>query len=346
AIVGVALGAPAALQASTLACLTGTAGDIALDRQQLVDLRTAIDAACACPLFDGQPGRKHADYVRCGKQVVRDGFRGGALRQACVRTVNGYVKDSSCGTDPLLAERPCIRVRSGGGNVSCSIKSAARNESRGSDARPATACNRPHADWTSCADAADTNHDGLIGAGDSGACACHPGFADCDQQVDDGCEVDLQSDVSNCGACGRACSAPSGGSVSCVDGACVGACPDGEPLCGTDESGGGECVPCAPPPDQCHQVADTCNADGSCSYSAVADSTPCSDGGNLCVGGECVQVPPLAALSVSPLTLRPAFSPSTHDYAVVCSTGTNSLTLRMTAVSAAAQSLGAHVASA
>src|SRR5262249_17461481 len=120
AIVGVALGAPAALQASTLACLTGTAGDIALDRQQLVDPRTAIDSACACPLFDGQPGRKHADYVRCGKQVVRDGFRGGALRQACVRTVNGYVKDSSCGTDPLLDERPCIRVRSGGGNVSCS----------------------------------------------------------------------------------------------------------------------------------------------------------------------------------------------------------------------------------
>src|SRR5262249_52563312 len=139
----VALGAPATSPASTPACLTGTAGDIALDRQQLVDLRAAIDSACACPLFDGQPGRKYADYVRCGKQLVRDAFRGGALRQACVRTVNGYVKGSSCGTDPLLDERPCIRVRSGSDKVSCSIKSAARNECRGSDARPAAVCNGP-----------------------------------------------------------------------------------------------------------------------------------------------------------------------------------------------------------
>src|SRR5262245_23062869 len=38
AIVGVALGAPAASRASISPCLTG-AGDIALDRQQLVDLR-------------------------------------------------------------------------------------------------------------------------------------------------------------------------------------------------------------------------------------------------------------------------------------------------------------------
>ena len=42
-------------------------------------------------------------------------------------------------------------------------------------------------------------------------------------------------------------------------------------------------------------------------------------------------VEPLASLSVSPLALSPTFSPSTHDYVVRCATGTNSLTIAMTA---------------
>ena len=237
----VALGAPATSPASMQDCLTGAAGDIALDRQQLADVRVAINSACPCGLFDGHAGGGHADYVRCGTGVVGNAFRDGDLRKACVRTANDYLKHSSCGLDPLLDERPCIRVRGGGGKITCSIKSVARNQCHGSASQRAAACNGPHADWTSCADAADTNRDGLIGAGDSGACACHPGFADCDQQVDDGCEVDLQSDVNNCGACGRACNAPSGGGISCVNGACVATCPDGDLLCGAGEVGGGAC---------------------------------------------------------------------------------------------------------
>jgi hypothetical protein len=56
------------------------------------------------------------------------------------------------------------------------------------------------------------------------------------------------------------------------------------------------------------------------------------------VGGACTQ-PPLAALTVSPLALRPAFSPSIYDYAMACSTGTNTLTLDMTAIAGGAVSL-------
>jgi hypothetical protein len=43
-------------------------------------------------------------------------------------------------------------------------------------------------------------------------------------------------------------------------------------------------------------------------------------------------VQPLASLAVSPLALSPAFSPSTFDYVVRCTAGTNSLTFTMTAV--------------
>ncbi len=43
-------------------------------------------------------------------------------------------------------------------------------------------------------------------------------------------------------------------------------------------------------------------------------------------------VRPLASLSVSPLALRPGFSSATFDYVLQCASGTNSVTLNMTAV--------------
>jgi hypothetical protein len=45
---------------------------------------------------------------------------------------------------------------------------------------------------------------------------CAPGTADCNQIADDGCEVNLENDVNNCGACGHSC-----GQTGCVgQGAC------------------------------------------------------------------------------------------------------------------------------
>lgn len=52
-----------------------------------------------------------------------------------------------------------------------------------------------------------------------GACvfaSCEPGFADCDDDESNGCEVDLQSDRASCGACGHQCRV----SEACVDGMC------------------------------------------------------------------------------------------------------------------------------
>ncbi|MBV8951508.1 MAG: aryl-sulfate sulfotransferase [Actinobacteria bacterium] len=44
-------------------------------------------------------------------------------------------------------------------------------------------------------------------------------------------------------------------------------------------------------------------------------------------------VQPLAALSVSPLTLSPTFAPSTFNYTIPCASGTNSVSLTMSAIS-------------
>jgi hypothetical protein len=64
----------------------------------------------------------------------------------------------------------------------------------------------------------------------SGACAlasCDPGFADCNLALGDGCEVNLNTTVAHCGACGRACNLPNATAV-CAAGACgIGACNPG-----------------------------------------------------------------------------------------------------------------------
>ncbi len=66
----------------------------------------------------------------------------------------------------------------------------------------------------------------------AGACAvaaCDAGWANCDNNAANGCEVDLNTDSARCGACtGRAC--PSG--QLCQAGACVAACAAGRIRCG------------------------------------------------------------------------------------------------------------------
>ena len=49
---------------------------------------------------------------------------------------------------------------------------------------------------------------------------CETGFADCDGNPSNGCEVDTRSAVGNCGACGRACSVANG-TAGCSAGACT-----------------------------------------------------------------------------------------------------------------------------
>lgn len=54
-----------------------------------------------------------------------------------------------------------------------------------------------------------------------GVCAleCTPGFADCNADPADGCEVDLSSHPANCGACGHECDLHAG--QPCIEGKCL-----------------------------------------------------------------------------------------------------------------------------
>jgi len=76
----------------------------------------------------------------------------------------------------------------------------------------------------------------------NGACGivCFAGFADCDNNVANGCEASLNFDPVNCGSCGKTCPAQ-GGLPTCTNGVCgVGTCPSGVADCDGNTGNGCE----------------------------------------------------------------------------------------------------------
>jgi hypothetical protein len=71
---------------------------------------------------------------------------------------------------------------------------------------------------------APANGTGACSASTCALTGCSAGFADCDGNLANGCEVNTRSDVANCGVCSTRCTVPSG-TAACVAGACrVDAC--------------------------------------------------------------------------------------------------------------------------
>ncbi len=95
----------------------------------------------------------------------------------------------------------------------------------------------------------------------AGACAissCNTGFADCDKMPGDGCETNIKTSTSNCGACGNACSTPNA-SPSCSNGTCgIGACNTGFANCDVLVSDGCE-VNTQNDPNNCGGCGVKCN---------------------------------------------------------------------------------------
>ena len=120
--------------------------------------------------------------------------------------------------------------------------------------------------------------DNATGQCQAGSClmgACDNGFADCNNHPVDGCEVDLQTDATHCGACDNACSY-SHGSGACVAGSCaLDSCESGWGDCNSDDSDGCEA--------QLNIDPANCGACGQvCTLPGVAE--------NGCVDGSCTVV--------------------------------------------------------
>jgi len=95
----------------------------------------------------------------------------------------------------------------------------------------------------------------------SGRCAltCATGFADCDNDPSNGCEVNTASSSTHCGACGTACTT----AQQCASGSCVARCAAGLTFCG------GACV-------------DTNSDNAHCGACGNACGT-----GRYCLAGDC-----------------------------------------------------------
>jgi alpha-tubulin suppressor-like RCC1 family protein len=119
---------------------------------------------------------------------------------------------------------------------------------------------------------------------DRGACgfACAPGFADCDRDASNGCEVDTRTASGHCGACGNNCSAAGNATATCVAGRCeFGACDRGYGNCDGSLANGCE-TPLATNRAHCGACGNACAADQVCSEGRCA--APCPREQTRCAG--------------------------------------------------------------
>lgn len=117
--------------------------------------------------------------------------------------------------------------------------------------------------------------------------ACNAGYADCDHDPANGCEVATGADTNNCGGCGNICPSVTGGTATCAAGACGVTCATG--LCGPT------CVSCAAsgtgsaclPSGTCGcNVATDCPSGRACDATTHVCATSCS-ATQQCNGGCC-----------------------------------------------------------
>ncbi|MCU0657003.1 MAG: MopE-related protein [Polyangiaceae bacterium] len=79
-----------------------------------------------------------------------------------------------------------------------------------------------------CGNVCNAQNGGAICSGGTcGVSSCNNGFADCDNNVANGCEVVLATNINNCGACGNACSSNNAQSTSCSASKCNPVCNPG-----------------------------------------------------------------------------------------------------------------------
>jgi alpha-tubulin suppressor-like RCC1 family protein len=108
--------------------------------------------------------------------------------------------------------------------------------------------------------------------------SCSAGFANCDGVASNGCEVNLNTSDSHCGACGRSCPA----SQTCSSGACVDRCPIGLSFCG------GNCIDTQTSNAHCGACGNVCGEGQFCRAGACRTanlSTVASGNDHVCALG-------------------------------------------------------------
>ncbi len=98
---------------------------------------------------------------------------------------------------------------------------------------------------------------------------CDPGYADCDGDPTNGCEVDLNSNTANCGQCGNTCTNAHGSAV-CSGGTCAPSCNSGYDDCNNN------------PDDGCETSLSSLTNCGACGSVCALNNAS-----EVCVSGSC-----------------------------------------------------------
>jgi hypothetical protein len=91
--------------------------------------------------------------------------------------------------------------------------------------------------------------------------ACNAGYLDCDMLDSNGCEVDSQIDIGNCGYCGVGCGTEAHSEPVCLNGVCQLSCDPGYADCDLKYSNG-------------------------CEVALASDATNCGACGTACTGSQ------------------------------------------------------------
>ncbi|MEZ4392564.1 MAG: hypothetical protein R3A48_15865 [Polyangiales bacterium] len=220
-------------------------------------------ADCDGDASNGCEANLASDTGSCGTcgNVCQSGSRGaaqcvsGACRLLCETGYSDCDGDASNGCEARSSNDP---TNCGGCGITCSAPNAQSTCTNGActlgacvgsfrncDGNLVNGCERDTG--------SDVNNCGLCGnrcparsnaatTCTAGGCGftCNPGWADCDGNPTNGCEVNLNTSTSNCGACGNVCSNPHGGAV-CTAGTCgISTCSSGYSNCDGEVGNGCE----------------------------------------------------------------------------------------------------------
>ncbi len=269
------------------ACKNGMCAD-ACGPCMAANATAGCDGNGQCHIIQCNPGFVDCNLVYadgCEMDVRSDQKNCGGCGNMCINgpCVNGMCQMNACGNCMAPNAKPgCV-------NNQCAIISCLIGFAD---------CDTLYADGCEVDTTSDVNNCGGCG----GACkfpnamaacvnsqcevaGCQAGFADCDGNHLNGCEVNIASDANNCGGCGIAC----GMNLVCVNGACV-----ANNQCGPCmvQNGAGGCVNNMCAILSCNAGYADCDAayfDG-CETHVAADVNNCGACGHVCnqVNPSCV----------------------------------------------------------
>ena len=192
---------------------------------RLLLLSILLAAGCGAPA----PANSCTDSAKDGDETDVD--CGGSCRACALGKICLAAADCQTG--------PCVNNLCGGGgspDAGGGVDSAAAIDATVPDLAIADLATAPDL-FAGCMNnqqCASLSHaEGMCGPGNQCVVtSCDPGYADCDGQGGNGCEVYLQTDINNCGKCAAACGVVVNGMGACKAGACIiGGCTAGFANC-------------------------------------------------------------------------------------------------------------------